>query len=538
MEKEKIKLRIPSGYRVLEKSKTVGLKRAYEILKTKKQRHFTKAVRIGESAVLYWHSFRCPHCGKELPAYPHYSFSNIAAAQRKSDNILSSWTMMQMPLFSEPDDTLFFQAPIDGDREFTCGRCGETSRVSTEEKEITVGHDETSVYISREIRSLKEMVELKWPSALSIPSSIHICEKIVFNFETGETILSLLAGNTVLESLSITEADKDFGYLAELISKNRVVKRALKNQFCLFLSNPFPYPRRETTLQKLALITRFTDFPREFYDAIPLCENSVDIDESFLPIARDLRSASSALKAFSKSSLPQKKSVRRLFLEKPGFFFYIKECKELFDILGDINLFCRLLNGQNAYKLLSGLHLYPSIFEFYRDYSKIKGERSLVRILENNLTQSVSLAFRYCMMSSFGKETQQKRWQTCKRVVERESAFFDIDETEFSTPMHAVPENIPNTTVGRYYFKWLTTKNEYKEAGTVLDNCLTVWSNRDNPVTVVYKGQKIIAAIEVDDNCIRQVRRIHNLPIEANSKLHSAVEKWCERHSLIMCETE
>lgn len=71
MEKTEISLKIPSGYRIIERTKEVDLYTAYEILRSRKQRHITTARRTGYKAELVTHYIKCPHCGKMVYAYAH-----------------------------------------------------------------------------------------------------------------------------------------------------------------------------------------------------------------------------------------------------------------------------------------------------------------------------------------------------------------------------------------------------------------------------------------------------------------------------------
>ena len=100
-----------------------------------------------------------------------------------------------------------------------------------------------------------------------------------------------------------------------------------------------------------------------------------------------------------------------------------------------------------------------------------------------------------------------------------------------SVPMHDLPENATDCVIDRYRFKWLRTKKEYQEAGRALDNCLKLWEPCDNPVVAVYKGRKIIAAIEVEGKYLRQALRIHNTAIDKQSALYSAIKKWSSSNS-------
>ena len=70
-------------------------------------------------------------------------------------------------------------------------------------------------------------------------------------------------------------------------------------------------------------MTSFIDFPREFYDAVPLTEDSNIVDESFTCISKALRNPESAMKKLAEAEIPYTKSIKRIFANKSGLFLYI-----------------------------------------------------------------------------------------------------------------------------------------------------------------------------------------------------------------------
>ena len=72
MNTKEIILTLPLGFQVKEKTEKVDLYSAYEILRSRKQRHITKAERVGDYAILTSHTLKCPYCGRETPSYSYY----------------------------------------------------------------------------------------------------------------------------------------------------------------------------------------------------------------------------------------------------------------------------------------------------------------------------------------------------------------------------------------------------------------------------------------------------------------------------------
>ena len=69
--------------------------------------------------------------------------------------------------------------------------------------------------------------------------------------------------------------------LENLLSNNAIVKRKLRRLFQEKWAAKIPYADKDLTLEKFALMTRFINFNRRFYDAIPFDVDSTNIEKSF-----------------------------------------------------------------------------------------------------------------------------------------------------------------------------------------------------------------------------------------------------------------
>jgi hypothetical protein len=161
------------------------------------------------------------------------------------------------------------------------------------------------------------------------------------------------------------------------------------------------------------------------------------------------------MKLLEKSSLPNTKSIRKLFAEKSVLFFYIKECEDLFSILKDLNLFCKLLNSNKTYMIVAIMHYFPGIKDLYKDYCETKNAISLCNVLESNIREITNQAIKYSVLSPIAKREEQNRWKK-KGIFGGNNNYYWIDYNfPFFTPMPAIPENIKNCIIDNYYFKWL-----------------------------------------------------------------------------------
>lgn len=241
------------------------------------------------------------------------------------------------------------------------------------------------------------------------------------------------------------------------------------------------------------------------------------------------------------STLPKVKSIKRIFFEDPGLFFYLRECEDFWSVLSDVNLLRELLQSPVIYDVLSQYHLHPGVFDFYKDYVKVKSPRSLLKLLTEHPNRTNDEAMVYVTYNRRAKLQEQLSWKRGRKVYRN---FEEDDEEEYddqcqpsykySTPLAKVDWQIAPCNIDGFVFAWLTNSFDYYETGRTLHNCLRSWDRRLNPVIVVKENNKAIAAIEVSvsDRMVVQAKTAHNEPIKEDSRLSAAFERWKKKYSL------
>ena len=96
------------------------------------------------------------------------------------------------------------------------------------------------------------------------------------------------------------------------------------------------------------------------------------VEESFKKTAKRLKDPDSAIAFYEKSGLPSLKAVRRMFFTNSGLLFYLRECRILFETVGDVNCFLRLLRSDGIFQMLSDLNSRPRTEEFFKAISVYK----------------------------------------------------------------------------------------------------------------------------------------------------------------------
>lgn len=530
MNNQTLTLKVPLGYHIIERIKSVDLYTAYEILRSKKQRHITTARRIGYKAELITHYIKCPHCGKMVYVYAHYHNKNAVAYPKKSKATIFEWSDVQLSLESEPDVELQIQEFEDFSGEYICPKCGYSSNKSNEYTELYIDYVYGKLLVKKSIKNLSELISLKWLSgttAIDFP----LYEQFVFDFESGKTYVQILNENNIICTEAVTDSETDFSsdILIDLFSKNNMVKRKVRSFLEEITGYKMPFTTNELDIDKFVNFVRFSGFPKDFYEAIPFWSGTRVVDESFKDLTDNLQDPESAMQLLEKSTLPFCKSVKRLFAKRSGLFFYIKECEFLYSLANDVNLLCTYLKKPSIFHFLSMMHYYDyPVKVFLKDYLNVLGQ---VRFKNTFLPVDIYIQYAifYGSLSLYVRKKEHHKWCTGDKFFDC-SKILPFRENNISVSFRDSGEK--DMVVDKYRFKHLRTKQECIIAGEKMKNCLVNWDSYSNPAVIIYKGDKIVAAVEFLNGVLVQAKQCRNKSIELDSDLCRAIEKWCKINNI------
>lgn len=528
MEKTEINLKIPLGYRIIERTKEVDLYTACDILRSRKQKYITNAKRISDKAILTSHRVVCPHCGREAPAYKHYLNKHFVSRPKNTELTILNWANIQISMMGEPEEELLIQDFEDFSEEYICHKCGYSSNKSNDYMELNINYINGKLYVKKDIKSLSDLVSMRWLKG-SADIDFPIYEQVVFDFEGGVTYLELISNDNIICSIGASDLNSDA--LATLISENKRVKRMLKRLFEEITPYKLPFTTNELDFEKFVNFLCFKGFPKDFYETIPFWKGTRATDDSFKDIITQLKNPQCAMELLEKSLIPFCKSVKRVFVNKSGLFFYLKECEFLYSLFNDVNLFSKLLEDEAIFCYLARLHYEVAVKSFLTEYSKKVGKIKTFKVLSENRRQVFDYGINYCALSDYAKLMEQESWNTDSEFFENFRSY-DRYYDNLSVPMASLPVSVRDCVIGKYNFKALKTKMDYIIAGKKLKNCLGNWHSCDNPVVVVSIGKKMVAAIEIKKGEVFQMQRKCNQTVSTDSELYKITSKWCKKYNI------
>lgn len=519
--------KIPCGFHKEETTITMNLNEAYQILLTDKRYEYIELINKNGEAKLLQHILTCPHCGNRFVASVH----NTPKSEIVNSDI-SNWLIGQLSLFEEEEQRVSFWTD-DKKYKYVCQRCGHRGTASEDFRTVSVCSDNLGIKVTCELNTPLEAVSFTDCDLEFSKNCFPLYETIEFDLEKNfVTVYMKDVKNITLACKDITKEYQQYssGVLLDLLTKNTKIKSDIKQLFEEHWDIEFPFQENELCVEKYITLTTFVGYPRSFYDAIPYEIDSLQISESF-EFDKRLKHSSEIVKTYKNSGLPDVKSVRRIFFKNPGLFFYAKECKILWDIIADVNLFCQVLSGNRICAVLYNLHTYPGTIVFYSDYCNIKGVKKLCSLLLNEDLKILSTkAIEYYAMNNWQKEKEHQKWIQNRDYFNpyQQNATFD-----FSVLMNIGEMPIESTVVDGFRFALLHTFKEYAEAGKNLRNCLATWKPNENPVVAIYKNNYIIAAVELKGNEVLQVRYAENKNIKNDEVLTNAFKKWCKIYDFV-----
>ncbi|MBQ6824833.1 MAG: hypothetical protein IJP27_09275, partial [Clostridia bacterium] len=508
---EMVQLKLPMGYHLMEERIVLPLEQAQQLLLSRKQRTVTEAERDDYQVTIKRHYIQCPCCYHRIYAYArsfNKAFGNeLCPDKRVEQGRVLDWSSQQLTLLDRERSPLQFNSVVDVKGELTCPNCKNKMQHSERVRQVELRQSNHTISVYVEVMEAMELFSSPCLSGSDLQVEFPLFEVACFNFKNGRTYVRLEASDgrvLAIRDLSFNKYAWIAGAVHRAVTKNKKVQRTLRDLFSREWQSKLPFYPSELGVDELRMLTMFVGYSRAFYSAIPFERESFAVEASFEAQAMKMRNASQLVSLYERSQLPNMKSVKKVFFENEGLFFYLEECERLWALFQNPNHFVSLLKGARIYQKLSDLHMRPLIFDFLQDYLKIGTPKHLLKLFKNYWCTICRYAVNYGSMSKQMRKTERERWKKHKKG----SVIGSLPN--FSIPLCSPTERIRNCSIDEFEFSWLKTSADYEEAGRQLNNCLRDWSPDCYPVVCVRKQGKIVAALEVRGDCIFQARSSNN----------------------------
>ena len=511
------------GFRPVAAQCGLPVEQAAVRLLSRRGRYYVTAVRQGGTALLEKRSLRCSACGAAIPGTEPGSGISRAAIRQ--------WASPQLSLFDPEGMPLELHTPLKLGASLRCPRCGVVGRVSQAQRRVSVLRQGRKVILRSQVAELEELLQPLWLQSQKVLAALPLYEELTFHLGRGRCYVRLMntRGQWVAQR-DVTDAPSSLagGACAKLLEQDGLTRRLVRRHFEEIWGGRLPFQGRQLDLRAFVQMTCFQGYPRDFYDSIPYDDSGEALERSFRHCRKILRSANNIHRVLAVFGLPAVKSVRRTLLREPGLLFYLREVAQLYRLVGDSNHLCRLLGGEEVYRMLATIHDRPGVMLYLEDLAEYKGTAKLVALILESWRQLEGWAIDYATLNPRRrKERLQQQRRTALWLLRHRRRF------AYSLPMQRPDPDIPDGTVNGYRFAWLRSRREYQEAARQLENCLGDWDPTDAPVLCIHKGGRIRAAVELRDKQVVQVRGYDNEDIEEDPALLAAFQAWVQRFGLV-----
>lgn len=529
--KKTVSLKPAVGCRIIEKTHAFKVQDAQKILLSDKQRHYICAVRSKDDIALTASYVVCPHCCREVIYNSEYSEIcdlHKHGSNPLDDNQIYSWCSIQHSVFSLFGESVLKISDFPEKLTyFICPDCDLMSEHSDAFRDVQINIDGKKITLRSEILGIEEFFCIKWIKHSEINLSFPMYEKLIFNLESGKVFAVLEDSTGVISREDVTMRPEKLSGSAvcNLIYENKAVKQQLEEFFGIIWNRKLPYTGDELSFENLVKMTMFVGYDAEFYTSIPYADSSLCIDTTFRKYVKLLHFADNVVQIYKNSGLPQKKSVKRSFFESPGLMFYKEEAEKLWEIFGDVNIFCEILESPVIFDVLSEFHMRPSIVNFFRDYCDVMGKIYCKRMIIREWRYICEKAVFYVTMSSAFKKKMRSEWKT------EEHRRNSWKNKCHSIPISKPDKDIKDCMIDGFRFFWLINTNDYRMASRELKNCLECWNSECPPVVCVKKKSRYVAAIEISNKEIVQMLGYEN-NIISDPSLEAAINKWINMYGL------
>lgn len=518
---------VSDGYKIFEEKSLYDFENILKVLKEDDLKIISSVVIKDDKVEVVKKYWICPVCGCK-----HYVKRNsTVSADGIEDKIFCPNLFYTSNVLIAECESL--RKPI-----CVCEKCGSFVPAKNKEYNFAVSCQNNIIKIELAIDDIEGLIstQILDGDITSLINEMPVYECLYLDLNKGNATLQIenSQGNVFSKFNGINEIQtlKSNRFFELLFYSDGLKKLVIKAFDEAWGRIDFPFTEKDLDFELLFRLVKFINYPfSEFYYCIPYDEKEINVFPTFNNISEKIHRYDDLPELFANSSLPKAKSLKRLLFTNPEYFFYFYELEKLWQLINDINLFMTVIKSEQIFYLLSQIHIYGKVFEYFDVFIKHNSVKSFCNIILRYPICLISNAIAYLNIADESKEYYEPMFANKKFGLNGFYYKFNFDQTFFNIPMARINEKIKDCSINGYDFVVLKYKKEYVEAGNVLCNCIKTWNYTDNPVVVIKKGNKAVGAVEIDGSQILQARGYGNSNIESTD-FYPAFLKFCERYGL------
>ncbi len=407
---------------------------------------------------------------------------------------------------------------------YECEHCNYNVIKSDEETNIIISYENNIIKLQHKISNIKELIDCNAfdGDLLEVAKQLPVFQSVIFDFNNHKVFSVIESSNG--EPITNIDIDVVFmSYIDKYIEIKNCIHQSLKEIWKPYF---FPFEPYEINYDLMLLLTKYVGYTnKDFYFCIPNKLHTNTIFDTFKSIDEKLQYYNNVPSLFNCSRLPNYKSIKRILFSNPQLMYYISEIEKIWDVLGDENFLKEILECGERYYILACLHIFPNLVSFMNDFVKAKSKRIFVDLLVQDASSISSYGLFYISLREEIKDCEKKKWIGRYYLRKMRLYLYSEPHIMFALPMKSLNDNYKKQ-IREYTFIPIKTLAECRKAGVELDNCLVDYSCSNNPIVVVKRNNKAVAAIEVKGTHVIQAYAKDNEELTEFPVLNDAIEEY------------
>lgn len=524
---KKTTVTVSDGYKVFEEKRLYDFENVLKVLNEDNSINIISAVIKEDKIEVVKQYWLCPVCG-----HKHYIERNSRISADSIEDRITCPNLFYFP------NVLNAECRNDRKPIYFCEKCDNAITAENKEYNFAVSCQNNIIKIELEIDDIEGLIstQILDGDITSLINEMPVYECLYLDLNKGNATFQIentkgdiFSNVNGINEIHALKSSRFFELLFYNDGLKKLVIKAFDEAWGKF---DFPFTEKDLDFELLFRLVKFINYPfSEFYYCIPYDEKEINVFPTFNNISEKIHRYDDLPKLFENSSLPKAKSLKRLLFTNPEYFFYFDEHQKLWQLINDINLFMTVIKSEQIFYLLSQIHIYGKVFEYFDVFIKHNSIKSFCNLIVKDPLCFVLKAMAYLGTADENKIYYETVFANKNFRLMEFNYYFYHNKSLFNIPMARINDKIKNCTIDGYNFVALKSKYEYVQAGKQLKNCLVGWDCIDHPVVAIKKNNKIVGAVEINDSYIFQARGYDNSKIE-NMDFYPAFLKFCEKYSL------
>lgn len=286
----------------------------------------------------------------------------------------------------------------------------------------------------------------------------------------------------------------------------------------------------------------FIGYDKDFYDAIPYvkvepdpnedpCQQRWAIEPSFVEIASKLLFQKNNAKVYEEYGLPDDDEIRRFILDHPQLLFYAPELKKIWDLLGKVSPFMKLL--QNQYLLtatMKTLHFSEPAHIALKQFCEAVGADAFANVLISEEVEGYLLLNTAEYYWSKNEDAKEHAFELLKNKPVADALYEILSGPRYSSPVYGLRRHGDDRVIGEYSFERIGSERTSDELAewfsvSLKEFFFNLYFETMKHFAVYNKQKTPVALLKIEDGTLNEIITDRDVSLTENGLL-AAILNW------------